>query len=87
MITVGGTFVVKIFMGGQLDRYKTYLRSLFSEVRSSKPKLVDFHFTFCRACRSESKEMYFVCKKFIGARNIRGDVQTEGSYYPKEGFL
>ncbi|EAN31703.2 FtsJ-like methyltransferase family protein [Theileria parva strain Muguga] len=77
VITVGGTFVVKIFMGGQLDRYKTYLRSLFSEVRSSKPK----------ACRSESKEMYFVCKKFIGARNIRGDVQTEGSYYPKEGFL
>nr|PVC49480.1 ribosomal RNA methyltransferase [Theileria orientalis] len=77
VIAVGGTFVVKIFMGGQLDRYKTYLRSMFTAVSSAKPK----------ACRSESKEMYLVCKNFKGARSIRSDVQTEGSYYPKEGFL
>lgn len=77
VIAVGGAFVVKIFMGGQLCNYKTYLQSLFQSVHAAKPK----------ACRSESKEMYFVCKGFIGARNISGDVQTRGSFYPREGRL
>ncbi|AFZ81215.1 ribosomal RNA methyltransferase, putative [Theileria equi strain WA] len=77
IIAVGGCFVVKIFMGSQLDNYKTYLRSLFSSVNSAKPK----------ACRAESKEMYFVCRDFMGMRDIRGDVQTQGSFYPKEGRL
>ncbi|KAK1442641.1 ribosomal RNA large subunit methyltransferase E like protein [Babesia gibsoni] len=77
IIAVGGSFVVKIFMGGQLGNYKTYLQSQFKTVHSAKPK----------ACRSESKEMYFVCKGFKGARDLSGDVQTSGSYYPKEGRL
>ncbi|CDR95056.1 ribosomal RNA large subunit methyltransferase J protein, putative [Babesia bigemina] len=77
LIAVGGAFVVKIFMGGQLTNYRTYLQSQFKTVHSAKPK----------ACRSESKEMYFVCKGFLGARNLRSDVQTRGSFYPKEGRL
>ncbi|GIX64636.1 ribosomal RNA methyltransferase FtsJ family protein [Babesia caballi] len=77
LIAVGGAFVVKIFMGGQLANYRTYLQSQFRAVHSAKP----------RACRSESKEMYFVCKGFIGPRDLRGDVQTRGSFYPKEGRL
>lgn len=44
IIAVGGNFVVKIFMGSQLDNYKTYLRSLFSSVHSAKPKFVDLFF-------------------------------------------
>ncbi|ORM41400.1 Ribosomal RNA large subunit methyltransferase E [Babesia sp. Xinjiang] len=77
VIAVGGSFVVKIFMGGQLSNYRTYLQSQFRAVHSAKPK----------ACRSESKEMYFVCKGFLGARDLAGDVQTRGSFYPKEGRL
>ncbi|KAK2198320.1 bifunctional Ribosomal RNA large subunit methyltransferase E/Ribosomal RNA methyltransferase [Babesia duncani] len=77
IIAVGGSFLVKIFMGSQLERYKTYMKSLFNIVNSAKP----------RACRSESKEMYMVCKGFIGGPNIRGEVQTQGGYFKKQGNL
>ncbi|EDO06174.1 ribosomal RNA large subunit FtsJ-like methyltransferase family protein [Babesia bovis T2Bo] len=77
IIAVNGSFVVKIFMGGQLNNYRTYLQSQFNTVHSAKPQ----------ASRSESREMYFVCKGFLGTRNIAGDVQIRGSYYPKEGRL
>ncbi|GFE54537.1 ribosomal protein RNA methyltransferase () family protein [Babesia ovis] len=77
VIAVGGSFVVKIFMGGQLGNYRTYLQSQFKTVHSAKPQ----------ASRSDSREMYFVCKGFLGPRNISGDVQIRGSFYHKEGRL
>ncbi|KAL8453836.1 hypothetical protein Emag_001644 [Eimeria magna] len=37
-LCVGGTFVVKIFMGSEVANYKTYLKSRFELVRSAKPR-------------------------------------------------
>lgn len=66
IIAIDGWFVVKIFMGSQLENYKIYMRTLFKQVYSCKPS----------ASRSSSPEMYFVCKGFKGARNISQEIDT-----------
>ncbi|KAL8447866.1 hypothetical protein Emed_004161 [Eimeria media] len=75
-LCVGGTFVVKVFMGSELANYKTYLKSRFELVRSAKP----------RACRQESREMYFVCIGFKGRDKISEEVQIKGSFSAREGY-
>ncbi|CDJ50122.1 ribosomal RNA large subunit methyltransferase J, putative [Eimeria brunetti] len=76
VLCLGGTFVVKIFMGSELGNYKTYLKSRFNRVASAKP----------RACRPESREMYFVCTGFKGRDKMSHEVQIKGSFSAKEGY-
>lgn len=38
VLCLGGTFVVKIFMGSEAGNYKSYLRSRFEIVCSTKPR-------------------------------------------------
>ncbi|CDI87419.1 ribosomal RNA large subunit methyltransferase J, putative [Eimeria praecox] len=77
VLCLGGTFVVKIFMGSETGNYKTYLKSRFSRVASAKP----------RACRPESREMYFVCMGFKGRDKMSQEVQIKGSFSAREGYL
>ncbi|CDJ58394.1 ribosomal RNA large subunit methyltransferase J, putative [Eimeria maxima] len=76
VLCLGGTFVVKIFMGSETGNYKTYLKSRFSRVTSAKP----------RACRQESREMYFVCTGFKGRDKMSTEVQIKGSFSAREGY-
>lgn len=77
VLCLGGTFVVKVFMGSETGNYKAYLRSRFEVVHSAKP----------RACRQESREMYFVCMGFKGRDKISEEVQIKGSFSTREGYL
>eukprot|EP00921_Rhytidocystis_pertsovi_P020719 GHVQ01033048.1.p1 GENE.GHVQ01033048.1~~GHVQ01033048.1.p1 ORF type:complete len:297 (+),score=32.09 GHVQ01033048.1:857-1747(+) len=76
ILKVGGWFIVKMFMGSQIENYKVLLRSRFKSVKSAKP----------RASRMESPEMYFVCKEFIGRGNIAEEVQLKGAFSNREGY-
>ncbi|XP_026194206.1 uncharacterized protein LOC34618364 [Cyclospora cayetanensis] len=76
VLCLGGTFVVKMFMGSESGKYKAYLRSRFDSVSSAKP----------RACRQESREMYFVCTGFKGRDKMSGEVQIKGSFSSREGY-
>ncbi|CDJ32325.1 ribosomal RNA methyltransferase, putative [Eimeria mitis] len=76
VLCLGGTFVVKIFMGSETGNYKTYLKSRFTRVSSAKP----------RACRQESREMYFVCMGFKGRDKMSQEVQIKGSFSAREGY-
>ncbi|CDJ66904.1 ribosomal RNA large subunit methyltransferase J, putative [Eimeria necatrix] len=76
VLCLGGTFIVKIFMGSETGNYKTYLKSRFTQVNSAKP----------RASRQESREMYFVCTGFKGRDKISQEVQIKGSFSAREGY-
>ncbi|PFH33871.1 ribosomal RNA methyltransferase (FtsJ) family protein [Besnoitia besnoiti] len=77
VLKLGGTFVTKIFMGSETNNFKVYLRTRFKKVSSAKPK----------ACRSESREMYFVCQHFLGRERLAEEVQLKGCFTGKEGYL
>ncbi|KFH01020.1 ribosomal RNA methyltransferase (FtsJ) family protein [Toxoplasma gondii MAS] len=77
VLKLGGTFVTKMFMGSETNNFKVYLRTRFKKVSSAKP----------RACRQESREMYFVCQHFVGRDRLAEEVQLKGCFTGKEGFL
>lgn len=39
-----------------------------------------------RACRQESREMYFVCTGFKGRDKMSHEVQIKGSFSAREGY-
>ncbi|CBZ49995.1 putative ribosomal RNA large subunit methyltransferase J [Neospora caninum Liverpool] len=61
----------------QTNNFKIYLRTRFKRVSSAKP----------RACRPESREMYFVCQHFLGRERLAEEVQLKGCFTGKEGYL
>jgi len=78
VLKLGGWFIVKLFYGGQGDNLKVYLKTRFERVRSVKP----------RASRNESREMYFICEKFIGRPKLSSEVQVKSMYMDKgEGYM
>lgn len=78
VLKIGGWFVVKIFYGANLAKFRLYLDSRFQKVRSVKPP----------ASRKESREMYIVCRHFIGRADIAEEVPLRGGqgFSPKEGL-
>ncbi|CAE8602734.1 unnamed protein product [Polarella glacialis] len=64
----GGWFVLKVFQGGMLDRFKAELTEHFGKIRTSKPK----------ASRPESVEVYLVCSDFLGPGGA-GAVRAAGA--------
>lgn len=76
MLRLGGSFVVKMFMGSQSENYKVLLHSRFTNVKAARP----------RACRNESREMYFVCRDFIGRPRLSEEVQVKGAFSTREGY-
>lgn len=75
-INMGGTYIVKMYLGSQTNNFKTYLKTLFEFVNTVKP----------RASRNESREIYLVCRNFKGRSRISEEVQIKGSFSTKEGF-
>ncbi|GAW83304.1 ribosomal RNA large subunit methyltransferase J [Plasmodium gonderi] len=75
-INMGGTYVVKMYLGSQTENLKTYLKTIFQFVNTTKPK----------ASRSESREVYLVCRNFLGRKKIGEDVQIKGAFSLKEGY-
>jgi len=64
ILTDGGWFITKAFNGALLDEYRAQLQDRFRQVIMTKPK----------ACRKESKEIYFVCCRFRGG--MPGDTDS-----------
>lgn len=62
----GGGFVVKIFMGPDVQQLLTPMRAAFARVRSFKPK----------SSRAESKETFFVGQDFRGQAKAAAPVVT-----------
>ena len=52
LLKPGGSFAVKIFMGGELDAFVLSLRAYFTQVSRLRPK----------GTRSESREIYVIGK-------------------------
>jgi len=75
ILVADGSFVVKMFLGGQTQNYKVYLQSRFKKVHSCKP----------RASREESPEMFFVCKGFFGRAAFSEEVQVKSAFSHREG--
>ncbi|KNC36973.1 ribosomal RNA methyltransferase [Plasmodium falciparum RAJ116] len=63
-----------MYLGSQTNNLKTYLKGMFHLVHTTKPK----------ASRNESREIYLVCKNFLGRKKITEDVQIKGSFSSKE---
>lgn len=62
-LNLGGWFICKFTAGPTQAHWRTYLESKFSFVRSTRTS----------AARSQHREMFFVCRGFIG----RGSIHTE----------
>lgn len=75
-INMGGVYIVKMYLGNQTENFKTYLKTIFEFVNTVKP----------RASRSESREVYLVCRNFKGRPKISEEVQIKGSFSTKEGY-
>lgn len=75
-LNIGGIYIVKMYLGSQTDNFKTYLKTIFKQVNSVKPK----------ASRNTSREIYIVCRYFIGRNKISQEVQIKGSFSTKEGL-
>ncbi|CRH02344.1 ribosomal RNA methyltransferase, putative [Plasmodium relictum] len=75
-INIGGIYIVKMYLGSQTDNLKTYLKTIFQFVNTAKPK----------ASRSESREIYLVCRNFQGRKKISEDIQIKGAFSLKEGY-
>lgn len=75
-LALGGWFIVKIYYGGEKQRFQAYLKTRFTTVRSARPW----------ASKNEFREMFFVCHDFIGRPSIAEEVQTRGSFNWKEGL-
>eukprot|EP00397_Hematodinium_sp_SG-2012_P058618 GEMP01074359.1.p1 GENE.GEMP01074359.1~~GEMP01074359.1.p1 ORF type:complete len:273 (+),score=47.74 GEMP01074359.1:329-1147(+) len=77
-LKIGGWFVIKIFYGPQLAKFRLYLDTRFQKVRSVKPP----------ASRKSSREMYLVCRHFIGRSDIAEEVPLRGGqgFSVKEGL-
>ncbi len=60
-LKVNGSFVVKIFMGPDIQELLTPMRKAFTKVKSFKPK----------SSRQESKETFFVAMGFKGVENTQ----------------
>ncbi|SOV17248.1 ribosomal RNA methyltransferase, putative [Plasmodium gaboni] len=75
-INIGGIYIVKMYLGSQTNNFKTYLKGIFQFVHTTKPK----------ASRKESREIYLVCRNFIGRKKITQDIQIKGSFSSKEGY-
>ncbi|PHJ25643.1 ribosomal rna large subunit methyltransferase [Cystoisospora suis] len=92
ILKLGGVFVTKMFMGSETNNFKVYLRSRFKKVSSAKPRYdttsrLSSLSQKSRACRPESREMYFVCQGFVGRERISEEVQVKGAFSAKEGYL
>ncbi|SBT47117.1 ribosomal RNA methyltransferase, putative [Plasmodium ovale wallikeri] len=75
-INIGGIYIVKMYLGSQTNNLKTYLKTIFQFVNTAKP----------RASRSESREVYLVCRNFTGRKKINEDIQIKGAFSLKEGY-
>ncbi|MEM0240743.1 MAG: RlmE family RNA methyltransferase [Candidatus Nezhaarchaeales archaeon] len=64
LLRKGGTAVMKVFQGKELDELLMDVRRLFSDVRLFKPK----------ASRRRSREVYLICTGFYGDNDISKDV-------------
>mmetsp|Transcript_67853 Transcript_67853/g.198542 ORF Transcript_67853/g.198542 Transcript_67853/m.198542 type:complete len:250 (+) Transcript_67853:37-786(+) len=69
----GGWFVTKIFAGALADRHRGELEQRFRKVHIVKPK----------ASREESRELYYVCAKFLGVTlDLSQDAAESPLYRP-----
>lgn len=74
-LRLGGWFVLKLWYGTESDRLRTYLMTRFEIVRRIRPQAA-----------AEFREVFYVCRNFIGRAPIEEEVQTRGSFsYKREG--
>lgn len=66
-LKIGGSFVVKIFMGPDVEMYVKEMRTLFTSVKSFKPK----------SSRSESKETFYVGLGYKGLPELTEEPEDE----------
>lgn len=64
-LRLGGWFIVRILWGPEQQNWRTYLESRFDTVRSIKPP----------SSRPVYREMFFVCRGFVGRHSIAEEVQ------------
>jgi len=76
VLKIGGWFIIKVFYGPELPKFRLYLDTRFQKVRSVKPG----------ASREHSREMFLVCRHFIGRPDIAEEVQIRGSFSTREGL-
>jgi len=63
LLKKGGTLVVKVFQGEELDTLQEEAKAWFGSVKRAKPE----------ASRGESSEIYLVCKGYLGAGSKKAD--------------
>lgn len=73
-LLVGGWFVVKMLYGNESERFKLYLHTRFQTVRTIRPP----------SSRSVYREMFYICRGFMGISAIAEEVQTWGSFSDKD---
>eukprot|EP00438_Fugacium_kawagutii_P000630 Skav224352 [mRNA] locus=scaffold2411:267993:268478:- [translate_table: standard] len=73
-LRLGGTFLAKFQFGHQNALWRAYLDSRFDTVRSIRP-----------AAARGTREMFFVCKGFVGRRSIASEGKSK-NVYKHEGF-
>eukprot|EP00434_Breviolum_minutum_P007858 symbB.v1.2.006933.t1/scaffold400.1/size211454/12 len=73
-LKLGGTFLVKFQYGLSSQNWRTYLDSRFESVRSIRPP----------GCRS-TREMFLVCKGFLGRQSIASEEKKSKNVYKHEG--
>eukprot|EP00928_Gymnodinium_smaydae_P038378 TRINITY_DN2648_c1_g2_i1.p1 TRINITY_DN2648_c1_g2~~TRINITY_DN2648_c1_g2_i1.p1 ORF type:complete len:346 (-),score=73.35 TRINITY_DN2648_c1_g2_i1:5-1042(-) len=72
-LALGGWFVVKMLYGSQSAHFRLYLNTRFEAVRTIRP----------RASRAEFREMFFICRGFMGRAPIAEEVSTQGNFGTK----
>lgn len=69
-LRVGGWFVVKMIFGVESQHSRLYLDTRFEVVRSIRPP----------TSRSNYREMFYICRGFVGVHAIAEEVQTWSSF-------
>jgi len=72
-LQLGGWFIVKLMWGPEQQNWRTYLDSRFQTVRSIKPP----------ASRPNHREMFVVCRGYLGRHSIAEEVQRPGQDFVK----
>lgn len=69
-LALGGWYVVKMLYGPESGHFRLYLNTRFKAVRSIRP----------RASKDVYREMFFICRSFIGREAIAEEVSTQGNF-------
>eukprot|EP00927_Polykrikos_kofoidii_P041852 TRINITY_DN35712_c0_g1_i1.p1 TRINITY_DN35712_c0_g1~~TRINITY_DN35712_c0_g1_i1.p1 ORF type:complete len:279 (-),score=44.55 TRINITY_DN35712_c0_g1_i1:252-1088(-) len=69
-LRLGGWYVVKMLYGPESANFRLYLNTRFETVRTLRP----------RASRNVYREMFFICRGFIGRRGIAEEVSAKGNF-------